>query len=138
MKDQNFRFIPGETTRAKSKGGYTTWNGIQKSLLESFLLIATSEENSICPIISQCSVKVIPVSYATDGLSLKPGLQFDSRLKELVQLAFQVDLEYVQANPKPNPKCSKLALSQRQMLRYLLRLMENLHYQSVPVSKGRD
>lgn len=76
-------------------------------MLESFLLIATSEENSVCPIISQRSLRVIPVSYATDGMSLKPGLQFDSRLKELVGLVFPVDLEYVQANPRPDPQMLK-------------------------------
>ena len=149
-KDWNFPFIPGKTTRAKYKGGYTRQNGIQKNLLESFLrffffffylfvhyisynqtvhlsanidimagdlsklnelfyedpLIATSEKSSVCPIISQCSLKVIPISYATDGMSLKPGLQFDSRLKELVRLVFPVDLAYVQArSPSPIPKC---------------------------------
>lgn len=108
-KDWNFPFIPGKTTRAKYKDGYTctTRNGIQKNLLESFLLIATSEKSSVCPIISQCSLKLIPVSYATDGMSLKPGLQFDSRLKELVGLVFPVDLAYVQANPNPDPQMLK-------------------------------
>ena len=35
-------------------------------------------------------------------MSLKPGLQFDSRLKELVGLLFPVNLAYVQAHPKPD------------------------------------
>ena len=78
-------------------------------MLESFLLIATSEKSSVCPIISQCSLKVIPISYATDGMSLKPGLQFDSCLKELVGLVFPVDLAYVQANPKPDPQMLKMS-----------------------------
>lgn len=78
-----------------------------KSLLESFLLIASSEESTVCPIISQSSLKLIPVSYATDGMSLKPGLQFDSRLKELVGLLFPVNLAYVQAYPKPDPQMLK-------------------------------
>lgn len=106
-KNWNFPFIPGKTTRAKCKGGYTTRNGIQKSLLESFPLIASSEESTVCPIISQSSLKLIPVSYATDGMSLKPGLQFDSRLKELVGLLFPVNLAYVQAHPKPDPQMLK-------------------------------
>ena len=54
----------------KYKGGYTARNGIQKSLLEAFLLIATSEETPVCPIICQPSLKVIPVSFASDGMSL--------------------------------------------------------------------
>ena len=73
----NCPFIMGRTTRVKYKGGYTTRDGIQKSLSEAFLLIATSEETLVCPIICQPSLKVIPVSFASDGISLKPGLQFD-------------------------------------------------------------
>ncbi|CAH3019456.1 unnamed protein product, partial [Porites evermanni] len=60
------------------------------------------ETSTVCPIISQSSLKLIPISYATDGMSLKPGLQFDSRLKELVGLLFPVNLAYVQAHPKPD------------------------------------
>ena len=85
----------------------TTRNGIQKSLLESFLLIASSEESTVSPIISQSSLKLIHVSYATDGMSLKPGLQFDSLLKELVGLLFPVNLAYVQAHPKPDAQMLK-------------------------------
>ena len=50
---------------------------------------------------------MIPVCLATDGMSIKPGLQFDTRIKELVGLLFPVDLEYVESTPSPDPATLK-------------------------------
>jgi hypothetical protein len=87
-KDWNLLFVPGKSTRQKIKSGYTTKSGVVKSLLTSFLLMADLAESGVTPLIEHLLVKVIPVCLATDGMSLKPGLEFDSRLKELVGLKF--------------------------------------------------
>ena len=49
------------------------------------------------------TIFLIPCTLATDGLSLKPGLQFDRRLKELVGLVFPVTHRYVKDNAEPDP-----------------------------------
>ena len=40
-------------------------------------------------------------------MSLKPGLEFDSHLKELVGLTFPVTPEYTKENPEPEPELLK-------------------------------
>ena len=102
-KDWNFPFVPSKTTRDKCKAGYTTHNGIIKSLLVAYLLIATQQESGVEPLLRNKSQLLIPAALTTDGLSLKPGLQFDRRVKELVGLIFPVDLNYVKNNPVPDP-----------------------------------
>ena len=54
------------------------------------------------PILENSTIFLIPCTLATDGMSLKPGLQFD-RLTELVGLLFPVTLSYTKDNPEPDP-----------------------------------
>lgn len=103
----NLPFVPSKSTRSKDKAGYTTKNGIIKSLLISYLLLAQLEESGVQPLIDNPNLRVIPVCLATDGMSIKPGLQFDTRIKELVGLLFPVDLEYVESTPSPDPATLK-------------------------------
>lgn len=105
----NLPFVPSKSTRSKEKAGYTTKDGIIKSLLISYLLLAQLEESGVHPLIDQPHLRVIPVCLATDGMSIKPGLQFDTRVKELVGLLFPVDLEYVKATPSPDPGTLKVS-----------------------------
>ena len=69
--------------------------------MHNYLLIATQQESGVEPLLRNKSQLLIPAALATDGLSLKPGLQFDRRIKELVGLIFPVDLNYVKNNPVP-------------------------------------
>ena len=96
-------FIPSKTTRDKNKAGYTTRNGIIKSLLIAYLLLAQLEDSEVQPLLQSSSLLLIPAALATDGMSLKPGLQFDRRLKELVGLLFPVTLAFAKENPLPDP-----------------------------------
>ena len=61
------------------------------------------------PLVDLPSLRAIPVSFATDGIAIKPGLQFDTRVKNLVGLLFPVDLDYVKMNPSPEPESLKTA-----------------------------
>jgi len=45
---------------------------------------------------------VFPCALANDGKTLKPAIEFDSRLKENIGLATAVDITYVKANPSPS------------------------------------
>lgn len=111
-KDWNLPFVPSKSTRNKGKAGYTTKSGIIKSLLITFLLIAQSGESNVVPLASLVdfpNLRTIPVSLATDGIAIKPGLQFDTRVKNLVGLLFPVDLDYVRMNLSPEPETLKTA-----------------------------
>lgn len=77
-KDCNLPFILSKSTRNKEKACYTTKNGIIKSLLVSYLLLAQLEESGVVLLINQPDLCIIPVSLATDGMNIKPGLQFDT------------------------------------------------------------
>lgn len=57
--------------------------------------------------VNRSDLSIIPVSLASDGMSIKPSLQFDTHLKNLVGLLFPVDLNYVKANPSPDPATLK-------------------------------
>lgn len=102
-KDWNLPFVPSKTTRDKNKAGYTTRNGVIKSLLVAYLLLSKLEDSGVQPLVHSSSLLLIPTALATDGLSLKPGLQFDRRVKELVGLLFPVSFTYVKENPVPDP-----------------------------------
>ena len=103
----NLPFVPSKSTRSKDKAGHTTKDEIIKSLLISYLLLVQLEESGVQPLIDQPHLRVIPVCLATDGMSIKPGLQFDTGVKELVGLLFPVDLEYVKSTPSPDPATLK-------------------------------
>jgi len=127
----NLPFVPSKSTRSKDKAGYTTKDGIIKSLLISYLLLAQLEESGVQPLIDQPHLRVIPVCLATDGMSIKPALQFDTCVKELVGLLFPVDLEYVKANPSPDSRTLKVSLVTEVNCEIITSLDNNL---SLPVS----
>ena len=69
-----------------------TKSSIIESLLIMFLLLVQLDESNVVPLIDSTSLRVIPVSLATDRIAIKSGLQFDARVKNLVGLLFPVDL----------------------------------------------
>ena len=44
-------------------------------------------------------VHVIPVSLASDGTALKPGLEYDPRQKQVIGLTHKVDEKFVKKHP---------------------------------------
>ena len=102
-KDWNLPFVPSKTTRDKNKAGYTTRNGVIKSLLVCYLLLSQLEDSGVQPLLKNSGLHFIPVAIATDGMSIKPGLQFDGRVKELVGLIFPVSATHVKKDPVPDP-----------------------------------
>ena len=50
---------------------------------------------------------VYPCCLANDGTTLKPAIEFDERLKENVGLTFNLDIDYIRKNPKPNTEFLK-------------------------------
>ena len=92
---------PSESLIQKFQAGYTTKSGAIKPLsLGHIELLKNSEAK---PLIETPSLLVIPCALANDGTALKPGIEFDARIKENVGLKFPVDLDYIKKNPKSCP-----------------------------------
>ena len=89
------------------RGGYTTKSGVLKDLHLAFMTLATDETSNVQPFLETDSVKVIGVALENDGTALKPGIQFDDRVKKNVGLKQDVDLKFVKDNPNPTPEFLK-------------------------------
>ena len=84
---------PSKRTRDKVIGGYTTKSGVLKDLQLAFMTLATDETSNVQSFLETDSVKVIGVALENDGTALKPGIQFDDRVKKNVALRQDVDLK---------------------------------------------
>ena len=96
--------LPGKTTRKKSCTGYTTDSGIHKNLLQSFLELAKEKKSGVISLVDNETVKVIPIALKKDGMSLKPGMQVDSRQGLIIGTTEKIDYQYVKQNPNPDPE----------------------------------
>ena len=81
-------------TRDKLRGGYTTKSGVLKVLQLAFVALATDETTNVQPFLQTNAVKVIGVSLENHGTALKPGIQFDNRVKKNFGLKQEVDLTF--------------------------------------------
>ena len=72
------------------------------------MILATDETSKVQPFLETDAVKVIGVVLENDGTALKPGIQFDDRVKKNVGLKQEVDLKFVKENPNPTPEFLKL------------------------------
>lgn len=82
--------------------GYTTEDGIQVPLLQSFLELASAPDSEIATLYEDSKVKVIPVMLSKDGMQLKPGLLYDSRQGKLICTTLDIDYNYVKNNSEPD------------------------------------
>ena len=92
---------PSKTTRDKRKGGYSTKSGVLKDLHLAFITLASEITSKVSPLVETKSVKVIGIAMENDGTAIKPGIQFDERMKRNVGLKQYVDLKFVKENPSP-------------------------------------
>ena len=92
---------PSKTTCDKRKGWYTTRSGILKDLSLAFITLAGENPSTVPPLVETKSVKVIGIAMENDGTALKPGIQFDERMKRNVGLKQLADLKFVKSNPSP-------------------------------------
>ena len=95
--------LPEKTTRQiKNKGRYCTKSDIYWNLLESFLLIVSSNLEDITPFIDDetSHLMVFAATNQEDGMALKPGLQVDSHQGRAVGCTFPIDILYIKNNPE--------------------------------------
>lgn len=67
------------------------------------MTLATDQTSNVQPLLETEAVKVTGVALENDGTALKPGIQFDERVKKCVGLKQDVDLKFVEDNPNPTP-----------------------------------
>ena len=93
--------IPSLDTISRDKGkSYTPRSGIIKQFLQGFIKMAMAHAQ---PIAENGLVKTIPVVRSIDGFGLKAGCQRDQIINELIGATQKIDIEYVIANPNPDP-----------------------------------
>lgn len=80
------------------KEGYVYQSGLIRAYLVGFLKIAFSPGSQVSSLIDSEVLKVIPISLAKDGFTLKPGFEVDQRAMVVVGGQELYTLEYVREN----------------------------------------
>jgi hypothetical protein len=94
-------------TVAADKAAYTSHSGVVYDQAMSFLRAVSSLAR---PLIRNHQVLLFAITFARDGFILRPGLQWDPRLKQIVGVDATcppLDLKWVQENSPPNPEFLK-------------------------------
>lgn len=93
--------IPSLDTISRDKGkSYTPRSGIVKQFLQGFIKMAMEHAQ---PIEHTNLLKCIPVVRSVDGFGLKAGCQRDQIINELIGATVKIDIDYIEANPRPDP-----------------------------------
>lgn len=93
--------IPSLDATSRDKGkSYTPRSGIIKQFLLGFIEMAMAHAQ---PIAENGLAKPIPVVRRIDGFGSKAGCQRDQIINELIGATQKIDIEYVLANPNPDP-----------------------------------
>ena len=96
---------PSYKSCLKHQAGYTNEPGVWKPL--SLGLYDLMQKFRASTVIEMNQLVVYPCCLANDGTALKPAIEFDERLKENVGLTFNLDIDYIRKNPKPNTEFLK-------------------------------
>ena len=80
------------------KEGYVYQSGLIQAYLIAFLRIAFSKRNDVKSLVDSDILKVIPVSLAKDGFTLKPSFEVDQHAMLVVGGQELYNLDYVQEN----------------------------------------
>lgn len=78
--------------------GYVYESGLIRAYLVAFLNIAFSQGSQATSLVDNDALKVIPVSMAKDGFTLKPGFEVDQRAMVVVGGQEVYTLEYIRRN----------------------------------------
>ena len=94
----------------RCQSGYTAESGTIKPNLLSLFSLCQHPKADLRAIVDTKEVRVIPVSLASDGTALKPGLQYDPRQKQVIGFKHKVDEKFVKKHPLPDPEKIKTNL----------------------------
>ena len=104
--------LPGATTRANEKPGFTTSSGVLPSSMAAFMQLAMEPARKIPLLIDNATVRVLPIAASRDGMAIKPGLQFEPRRKIVVgaEIDETMDFKFVELHQQPDPTMLKESL----------------------------
>ena len=88
----------------RCQSGYTTESGTMKPHLLSLFSLCQHPKADLRAIVDTKKVRVIPVSLASDGTALKPGLEYDPRQKQVIGLTDKMDEKSAKKHPLPDPE----------------------------------
>ena len=94
----------------RCQSGYTIESGTIKPHLLSLFSLCQHPKADLRAIVDNKKVHVIPVSLASDGTALKPGLEYDPRQKQVIGLTHKVDEKFVKKHPLLDPEKVKTNL----------------------------
>ena len=95
---------PSENSSKCFQAGYTTDSGVIKPQLLSLYSFAFNSGADLPALKCTDKVKVTPLSQAIDGTALKPGLQYDSLQKIVVDLTTAKDQNNFRSKSIPEPE----------------------------------
>lgn len=95
--------FPAKNTRQRSKPPFIVENGVLTHSLKSFTTLASTTT----PLISNDSLAIFPVCLSRDAMAIKPSGDLNLATQKIVGLKTPIDLEYVKANPLPDPLALK-------------------------------
>lgn len=101
---------PSLNATKRCQSGYTTESGMIKPHLQSLHSLCQHPRADLHAIVDNEKVRAIPVALASDGTALKPGLEYDSRQKQVIGLTYKVDEKFVKKHPLPDPEKIKTSL----------------------------
>ena len=91
--------------------GYTTESRMIKPHLQSLHSLCQHPKADLHAIVDNKKVGAIPVALASHGTALKPGLEYDSRQKQVIGLAHKVHEKFVKKHPLSEPENTNLITS---------------------------
>ena len=94
----------------RCQSGYPTESETMKPHLLSLFSLCQHPKADLRAIVDTKKVRVIPVSLASYGTVLKPGLEYDPRQKQVIGLTDKMDEKFVKKHPLPDPKKIKTNL----------------------------
>ena len=101
---------PSLNATKRCQSGYTTESGMIKPHLQSLHSLCQHPKADLHAIVDNEKVRAIPVALASDGTALKPGLEYDSRQKQVIGLTHKVDEKFMKKHPLPDPEKIKTNL----------------------------
>ncbi|KAJ7383240.1 hypothetical protein OS493_030045 [Desmophyllum pertusum] len=85
------------------KGGYVYESGLVRAYVITYSSMAFTQGSDVKPLISNDTLRLMPVSLAKDVFAIKPGFQVDQGTMLIVGGQEHYSLDYVNQHPRHSP-----------------------------------
>ena len=111
----------------RCQSGYTTESGMIKPHLQSLHSLCQHPKADLHAIVDNKKVRAIP----SHGTALKPGLEYDSRQKQVIGLAHKVDDKFLKKHPLSDLEKTNLITSAYVRILYAMPVEVHFRLKSV-------